>query len=312
MRYRDCRFSLRLTGAGRLQPWLGPALRGLVALRFKEAVCRHPPAERKARWVHCSGCPHMESCAYGQTFEPDPPAGVKVQPGRLDAIRPVVLAPYYPVAAEGGAGLEVPLRLTAVGEQAVRHVLGLLDTLATSGRQGLGADGVRFELGPLREDRVSNLPVAELPEKADAVRGVVPRLGVGLTAPLFLTRQEERGAGGGRKRVIGCPSLADLLRASLRSVGELFRLYGGGLRADFDSLKEAAEGVRLVEHCYERFKQGRWSSRGEQHYELLGVVGGGVYEDVPLVLIPWLMWGGRLHVGGHRVAGAGSWRLLFD
>ena len=32
--------TLRLTSSGRLLPWLGPALRGLVARRFKETVCR--------------------------------------------------------------------------------------------------------------------------------------------------------------------------------------------------------------------------------------------------------------------------------
>ena len=39
---------------------------------------------------------------------------------------------------------------------------------------------------------------------------------------------------------------------------------------------------------------------------------GGLYGDVPWSLVPWLLWGGRLHVGSHRIAGAGGWRLVLD
>ena len=35
-----------------------------------------------------------------------------------------------------------------------------------------------------------------------------------------------------------------------------------------------------------------------------------ILSDVPRSLLPWLEWGGRLHVGNRRSAGAGSWRLL--
>jgi hypothetical protein len=42
------------------------------------------------------------------------------------------------------------------------------------------------------------------------------------------------------------------------------------------------------------------------------IVGGGVYADVPLSLLPWMLWAGRLHAGGHRVAGAGGWRLVLE
>jgi hypothetical protein len=30
---------------------------------------------------------------------------------------------------------------------------------------------------------------------------------------------------------------------------------------------------------------------------------------VPRALVPWLALAGQLHVGGHRVAGAGGWRI---
>ena len=63
----------QLTRSGCLLPWLGPALRGLVARRFKAAVCRFSPQEQDTTWRYCKGCPHMAQCPYGQTLEADSP-----------------------------------------------------------------------------------------------------------------------------------------------------------------------------------------------------------------------------------------------
>jgi hypothetical protein len=70
--------------------------------------------------------------------------------------------------------------------------------------------------------------------------------------------------------------------------------------------------VRLIDHCFERFRQTRWSNRKGANYEIEGASGGGVYADVPAALLPWLVWAGRFHVGAHRIAGAGGWRLVLD
>ena len=42
---------------------------------------------------------------------------------------------------------------------------------------------------------------------------------------------------------------------------------------------------------------------------LYGVMGEGEYGPVPGALMTWLEWGGRVHVGTDRVAGAGGWRV---
>jgi hypothetical protein len=206
--------------------------------------------------------------------------------------------------------LEVPVRVVTVGEEAARHAPSLLEALAEAGgRAGLGEGRVTFELGA-RHDRPpveGVLRAEDLPTTPDALRGRLPRVGVGLVAPLFLTRRGPCG----REPVLR-PEFADLLRSALRGIGELFHLYGEPLEADFRALKEAAESVPLLEHCYELFAQPKWSSRGGQRYQLRGVVGGAVYSNVPLSLLPWLLWGGRFHVGGHRVAGAGGWRFVLD
>src|SRR5438876_10907716 len=88
--------TLRFTRPGQLLPWMGPALRGLLALPFKQSVCVQPRAEQDTRWRYCSGCPHMNGCPYGQTLEPDPPAGAAVFHGQEQAARPIVLALPFP------------------------------------------------------------------------------------------------------------------------------------------------------------------------------------------------------------------------
>jgi hypothetical protein len=301
---------LRLTTPGRLVAWEGLALRGLLALHFKSSVCRQPAAERATRWQRCSGCPHVHECPYGQTFEPDPPPGVETFRGQEDAARPLVLAPHFPLPERGEAGLELPLRLISMGP-AVAHADAVREHLRSAPRQGgLGPDRVRFAVrdDPSQLPTRFTLPAADLPPRPDALPGRLPRVGVGLTSPLLL---KQRG-GGQRREVVLRPRFGDLFRASLRTVGRLFAQAGEPLDADFRALADAAEAIQTIDHCYEPFEQPTWSSRRGQHRELLGVVGGALYGDVPLSLLPWLLWGGRFHVGSHRIAGAGGWRLVLD
>lgn len=304
--------NVRVSRSGTLLPWIGPALRGLVAERFKDAVCQQPVADRRARWKKCAGCEFLPECSYGRTFEPDPPAGAKVFQGQGDAARPLVLAPYFPLPERVPRGLEIPLRVVLCGRHAQEDLGALLEMVDYVGRRiGVGPEHVKFELaaGNGSVSSQSELTAGDLPVHPDAVAGTLPRVGIGLTAPLFLRSKNENG----KRRANTCPQFSDLLRASLRTVGQLFRLYGEPLDdVDFVALKAAAEQVRMVEHCYEPFKQRKWSSRSEQRFCIHGVVGGGVYENVPLALLPWLTWGGRLHVGNHRVAGAGGWRVVLD
>src|SRR4051812_18428037 len=116
------RRTLRLTASGRLLPWLGPALRGLVARRFKESVCRFSLAEQDTTWKHCKGCPHMSACPYGQTLEADPPPSAQVFVGQDDGTRPIVVAPEYPMPERARPGMAVPVLATFLGATAAANV----------------------------------------------------------------------------------------------------------------------------------------------------------------------------------------------
>ena len=299
---------LRLTRAGRLQPWLGPALRGLAAARFKARVCRFSPEIQQGERLYCKGCPHIGECPYGRTVEPDPPQGAMVFGGQEDATRPIVIAPDFPVPSYGVPGMELPVQVLFIGRTAAAHADEFWAALAEAGRDpeaGLDPDRTTFQL--LTPD--PPLPAAqwhqvELPTEPSALLGEADWVRVKMTGPLVLRESSDDG-----RRLVAEPAFADLLRASLRTLGVLFRLYGTPLSQDaFFPLKQLAAGVQMRSQSFALFRQARWSRRSQQHALLTGVLGEAVYGPVPKVLIPWLTWGGRLRVGSQRVAGAGGWR----
>jgi hypothetical protein len=95
----------------------------------------------------------------------------------------------------------------------------------------------------------------------------------------------------------------------LRTLGQLLALYDQPLKTDFAAMREAALEVPLLRAEYVSFYQHHWSNRSQQGRPLHGVMGSGLYGPVPRALVPFLIWGGRVHVGIDRVAGAGSWRV---
>lgn len=304
--------TLTFTRSGRLLPWLGPALRGLTAMRFRRSVCRQPLAEQQTRWRYCRGCPLMADCPYGQTVEPDPPPGAEVMHGQEDAARPLVIAPAFPAPEVAEPGLSGTVSVTFVGRQAARHAEAFWGSMREAGADastGLGRDRVTFDVS---EDGSDEWWLPDLPLGPESLDGSVPRLLVELTSPLILESRDERGK---KWRTVE-PAFHDLLRASLRSVGALVALYAtvergtprGRLEADYAGLKTAAMAVPTLELGYRPFAQGHVSQRSGGS-RLEGAVGYGVYGDVPLALVRWLVWGGRLHVGGQRVCGAGGWRI---
>ena len=134
---------------GRLLPWLGPALRGIVAGTLKNRVCRQPPIQRELHWKFCRGCPHIHECAYGLTYEPDPPADRTVLKAAGDGQRAIALAPCFPAPLEGRAGDRFQVRLLMLGHRAMGAAPAVIDAMAEAGRnKGLGQDEVTFQVEP--------------------------------------------------------------------------------------------------------------------------------------------------------------------
>ncbi len=309
-------WTMELTSGGRLLTWLGPAIRGTLAWAVKEAVCRWPPMERNTRYKKCHSCPYVSSCPYGVTFEAEPVGGRTSGPsGMADAQRAITLRPPFPVPERGLPGDQLALcgtflgqRAAAVADSIERIVLDASRTFA------LGSDHVGFRLSPYPGERdipgaMQHITLENLPASPTACPGQVPAVRLDLTTPLFLKESAEPGR---KARAVLKPTFGQLLRASLRTVGRAFAAFGdGGLndRVDFAALKTLAESVPTQASFWEPFTQRHCSNRSGQRYDLIGVIGGAVFGPVPLCLIPWLLWGGRLGVGEHRVTGAGCWEL---
>lgn len=308
---------LDIRSPGLLVPWIGPAIRGITALRYRAAVCRQPREEWNGRWQHCRGCPHVGSCGYGIAFEPEATASLTSaaatateasddipQPPSIDAVRRVVIAPEFPVKTEARRGDTVNVRITSIGGAVSATVPDILAALATAGqRDGLGPDRVRFALADSRP-AASVLVVnpTQLPMLAPAAP--LPRLTIRLDSPLFLREREARS-----RRMILTPDFRAFVRHAVRIVREFFPSATPGPTETVETL---ATGVEAIASDLRPFHQEKASRRTFRRFEMAGVVGACTFADVPCGFLPWLSLAGILHAGGHRVAGAGGWTVLTE
>lgn len=310
---------LRVLDSGRLPPWIGPALRGVLALSLKERVCLHPPRERRERWVHCTGCPLQSECAYGPLFEPELPAGVLVRKGHEDIPRPVVLAPYYPLGDFVAAGQEIPLRIKLIGDNANArwpHLFSALDVAGTKGlhqvraaTQSSPAAPVRFEISGTQRVSTTHVAPADLPAAPNDLPGAYPRVAVKFTSPLALMKRQN---GDAKRTLVKTPSFADLFQASWSILSAFFRIEGQTLPRTYRAWMERAAVVPRRDEVLDSVRQVRRSTRSQQSFDIGAIEGGAIYGSVPAGFIPYLYWGGQLHVGADRVMGAGGWQLIVD
>ncbi|MGQ9576973.1 MAG: hypothetical protein ACUVUC_16850 [Thermoguttaceae bacterium] len=308
-------WTMELTSGGRLVPWLGPAIRGTLAWAVKDAACCWPLPQRDGQYKTCRGCPHLQACPYGATFEAEPPAGQSAPSGMADSQRAVTIRPPFPAPQQGRPGDRLALCLTFLGPRAAAAAEPIGEILAEPGRAlALGSDRVTFRLAPHPAEKdapgaMHQIEPEDLPSSPQASAGRLPAVRVDLTTPLFLKEQADRGQ---KAHAVLEPTFGQLVRASLRAVGRAFAAFGGGGlegRVDFAGLKTLAESIPTQAAFWQPFRQRHRSNRRDQSYDLVGVSGGAVFGPVPLCLVPWLLWGGRLGVGEHRICGAGCWQV---
>lgn len=300
---------LRFLSSGRTVAWLGPALKGMVAATLKECVCRWPKEVRQRDWTYCRGCPHLPLCSYGQTFEPEVLAERTVMPTADDGQRAVAIAPQFPAPLWSDRNLRWPVQISLIGAAAARAERDLLAAVSTAARRrALGPDRIRFLVEEHTFVDRLRLTADDLARPLDFHQNCIPRVRLKLTAPLFL-----RGEGVDRRHLLE-PSFSDLLRGCLRTVGRAFDRFGDGplLNINFRGLKAAALLVENAGSRWRPFRQGHRSSRSGQHWQYVGVTGEATFRNVPAPFLPWLLWGGRLGVGEHRICGAGRWDVQLD
>ncbi len=238
LHYHIQQLTLRTARGGRLLPWIGPALRGLVAAHFKEQACRHPPRERAAQWRirRLPACARLRVWAglraalavRSRAQRRERQAGPLLGAGRRDPSpgRCAVfsrsgadrgrLSPSADPHGRGPGGIGQRRASVAIVEWCLlrpiradpHHAAGARRPNAKytqgpwPGRCGLFGDrGGRRRAIRERADLGGRLSAA-----TDALPGMIPRLGIGLVSPLLL---QARGDG---------PAAADRAARLRRSV----------------------------------------------------------------------------------------------
>lgn len=291
---------LVIARGGRLQPWLGPALRGLAGGRLKAEVCRHPVQLQLSQWRYCRGCPLRSGCAYGETIE-----GGHTE--KADPARPIVIAPVYPCPEYGQVGDRLLVQVRFIGPVAAAHAGAFWEALRRGGADpglGLGEDRVLFDVVPGPE--ADRHQVYELPVP-DASAPWLPAVRVELTSPLILQPRIN-----GQRHLMVQPRFADLLRAWGHLAELLEPAAGAVARRWLGRVLELAERVPLQEGQLERVGQKRMSHRSGERWQETGVIGWMRFGPVACGLLPWLEAAGRLHIGTHRSVGAGGWRVVVE
>jgi len=183
---------------GRLQPWLGPAVRGMVLRPLMEQMCILDPNDRAIRLSrmqheieprYCQGCERNAECSYGRIWEPDRKLiDGFVRGGMRDGLRALTIG-AIPLSGDPLSVLEpqvATLRLLAAGELAIRKLDTVVDMVSRQGESvGLGQWSIRFRvISQSISVEDCTLDFDELPLVLD--RETVPTVTLNLQTPLLL------------------------------------------------------------------------------------------------------------------------------
>lgn len=315
--------SLNFQSPGVLNPWVAPAIRGLILEPLRDSLCQLSEAERTLRRSetldrsnkrYCQGCARNAECHYGRVFEPDLlMINGKVERGMREGLRGLSIAAGFPSKSDAVEGDGVIVRLLALGDVAAGLIFPVIEALQVCGTaRGLGPDKVRFQIdfSGTYQDRWL-LDPATLPGVPSLAS--VPWTELIVETPVFLKRQTKgRKKGRSFPKDEAPPSFSRLFSEALRTTTRALREYAGVRwlqSVDYHGLLRAAATVETGHENWHRFSQTRTSARQLARWKSSGWHGGAVYRNVPLALIPWLVWGGRIGVGDSRNCGGGLWHL---
>lgn len=302
-----------------LPTWWAPELRGMVKGAFKRDVCQHPNFEQRASQPleDCKSCNSSlrSECLYALCFEP------QTEVGAGDAPVPLVFESRIPNARlrhrpdetpsfEVEDGMLLTFSMLAVG-RAGESLPALIESLNSSGQQqGLGHPERRVRVSMLPTSRECHwnyrLDLNSLPSTAPR-SSRLPRVRIKLTAPLRLLSNADGG-----RTLVTTPTAADLVKAALDTISSLARALGEPIHPDRESLLAAAARTVVIDSELSRHSQHISANHGARMTLFEGLTGWLLLSDLPIELLPWLYWGGKLHVGDRRASGAGSWSVELD
>ena len=304
---------LRWTSPGKLNPWLGPALRGMTLYPLRRSLCllredgfADPPVAGDPRTDarRCRNCRLMQTCSYGQSMEPD--LKILQRPfhqGNRDGMRGITFGTALQRKTQATVGDQAFVRLMGVGSWSVDIMPKVIQTLRSVGRKrGLGPDHVRFDLQTV--DQVSEsyaLRSADFTGVDTEDPAVIPRLKITMDSPLVAAKKWGHQP----------PNFQQIAMTAIQTVSRAVLQYSNDNfdQVNFHDLKLAAGKVQSSVSDWQSEKYGRSSSRQEVRWNMRSWLGTSVFNNVPVAFLPWLQWGSILGVGDSRNCGAGLWTL---
>ncbi len=285
-------------GEGRLPPYLGSTIRGVIGHRLREFVCRFPD-------LKCHLCSLSADCSYALHF---------CSPGNEGgAVNPYVIRPLTRDKEQWRAGDRLMFDITLIGRTADQAAF-YIDALQDDAAQRWGAGRMPFRLqqiiDPIKGTLIWNegkvwlrncRPEPLIPENRHA-RAVVLRF----DNPLRLLVNREL-----RQSV----SFVDLIRSLSRRLALLSQAYTDyKLQWDEQAMLEAAAGIRTAAQHWLRVDFQRYSMNrpAGSKLELPGIEGWVRYEGDLTPFTALLAAGEKLHVGKNATIGFGSYSVSYD
>lgn len=293
-----------------LPPYKGSTLRGGFGHVFRRICCSQTEAV-------CSQCMLAQACAYGQIFEPSPPASSAVLKNLSDIPRPFVIEPPLETKTQYMLGEQLRFGLVLIG-QAIQYLPYFVLTFKELGNIGLGKGRLPFVLAEFRAVMADGRVVPVYNRETNMVTPVNTGVTLGeLTAGKTFAASELWLNFITMTRLKYDHSLVTtvpfhvLIRNLLRRVSTLYYFFHGYRQEDVDyrQLIAQAEMVDTIRASLRLVDWERYSHRQETKMNMGGLVGEIVYAGDIAPFWPLLKLGEVIHVGKGCVFGLGKYEV---
>jgi len=295
-----------------LPPYKGATLRGAFGITFRRIVCT-------TRLNECNDCMLKESCPYSYIFETSPPSDTKVLSKNESISRPFIIEPPSEVKTHYKNGDSFTFGLVLVGK-AIDYLPYFVLAFKEIGQIGIGKMRNPYNLkrfiaiNPLRgaekeiysdiSDKLCNYDLSFSGKDAYDMNSEISLKQVNLN---FITMTRIKHDGFFVRNV----EFHMLIRALLRRLSTLYYFHHGEeLKADFKSLINKAENVKMVLNKTGWTECERYSQRQDARLNMGGIVGQVSYQGDLGEFLPFLRLGELVHVGKGCTFGLGKYQMF--
>ncbi|WP_042473187.1 CRISPR system precrRNA processing endoribonuclease RAMP protein Cas6 [Bacillus ndiopicus] len=297
MSWTTLRVTFEAQNSGKLPPYLGSTVRGILGHSLRKMVCPTPN-------VKCFTCLLAEDCAYAKHFvSPQNPAG---------SINPFVLHVLTTGKTNWQIGDICEFEITLFGDANKRMEL-IVEMIRRMEQFGWGAERIPFKL--LKISDATNHKLVWYDNKKwlqNAIRH-----------PLHCTEQQASHAFmqfavplrlQKSKRLITEPSFEDIIRAVTRRISLLSHAYAGHqLEWDNEAMLTEARGVKTSKAKWQVDEFKRYSMNQKNNELLLETITGwACYEGDITPFTPLLQAGQLLHIGRNPTHGFGRYTIDYN